>query len=497
MNLIPEIAKNTGNYFCTWDSQCDAMYALMPEAKYVPSRDAMNEEFLFGDDGLLRSFDGVRGDLIVVLDDGWDVPYGTTDTRLFGLLEADKERFPSLKDMHPAQRLKTLSERVKSLGYRGLGLWVPTQTPSVVNGAEISYTPQEERLYWEERAKWCHEAGVLYLKADWGAHRGDADYCIMMTECMRKYAPGLAIEHGLVGRPLFENEKDGHAVPDPVKTYLKKVLPFSDYLRTYDVVHELKYASTVDRAVVCLEAARDTEGHCAVLSIEDTALIGAALGCSSGVMRHDFEKVRKHLPLPPRLVSESVCALRWQRIAPPFAANRGKLYVSSERLKDVWHCPQRKENLWPKVPEGDYYVTAPSAVSRNTELPAVNAKGEKPYTVCSVHPDTGAFCLAVTPRTVAGKIDVTCLAEIRAKAGSAAAPVGLFGRFESLRIEFDETIEGRRIYAQSLLSDEAYDVTGMVYASGSSLTVPGDLMLKTGKPEDPESGIPAVVLSIN
>lgn len=492
MNLIPNEIKNTGNYFCTWDSQCDEMYARDPSAESIPSRDAMCEDFLFGENGLLRSFDGVRSDLIVVLDDGWDVPYGAKDRRVFGSLIADPERFPALRTLHPAERLRTLSEKIRALGYRGLGLWVPTQTPSLVDGKEIARTPEKERLYWEERAKWCHEAGVVYLKADWGEHQGDADYCRMMTECMRQYAPGLAIEHGLVGRPLFESQ-DGHAVPDRVNEYLRTVLPACDSLRTYDVVHEIKYASTVDRAAVCLAAAQSVTGTCAVLNIEDTALIGAGLGCAVGVMRHDFEKKRKYLPLPPRLVSESVCALRWQRIAPPFAANRGSLHVAQERLKDVWHCPKRAGNFWPNVSEGDYYITAPAAVSRNMPLPTVTAAGEKPYVVCSVHPDTGALCAAVTPRTFGSDIDVTPPAAIALQGACASAPIGLFGRFESLSVDFDEPVEGRRVFAQNLLDDAAQDVSGQVALCGNRMTVPGDLMLRIGAPEDAARGIPAVV----
>ena len=496
MNLIPNRIKTTGNYFCTWDSQCDEMHAGDPTADGIQSRDAMCEDFLFGENGLLRRFDGVRGDLIVVLDDGWDVPYGAEDPRLFGSLETDPERFPSLASLHPAARLKALSEKVRSLGYRGLGLWAPTQTPSLVDGREVTRTPQEERLYWEERARWCHEAGVVYLKADWGQHQGDADYCAMMTDCMRRYAPGLAIEHGFVGRPLFESAENGCGVPEHVTDYLHKVLPVSDYLRTYDVVHELKYASTVDRTAICLSAAQDVRGDCAVLNIEDTALIGAALGCAVGVMRHDYEKKRKYLPLPPRLVSESVCALRWQRIAPPFAANRGSLSIAAERLKDVWHCPERTGHFWPNVPEGDYYVTAPAAIARNMSLPVVTAKGDKPYVVCSVHPDTGSLCAAVTPRTFGSAVDVTPLADIALQGGCADAPIGLFGRFDTLSIDFGEPVEGRRVFAQNLLADAAQDVTDCVSLSGSRLTVPGDLMLQIGEPEDPDRGIPAVVFQI-
>ena len=152
VNLIPDEPKPTGSYFCTWDSQCDHMNTQKNRPKDRGSRDAMCEDFLFGENGLLNSFDGVRKDLIVVLDDGWDVPYGAKDRRIFGSLEADEERFPSLRELTPAARLKALSDRIKALGYRGLGLWVPTQSPSLVNGKELSRTPEEERLYWEERA---------------------------------------------------------------------------------------------------------------------------------------------------------------------------------------------------------------------------------------------------------------------------------------------------------------------------------------------------------
>ncbi len=495
MNLIPDKPQVTGNYFCTWDSQSDQMYTWKDRPAALSARDAMNEDFLFGENGLLNSFQGIREDLIVVLDDGWDVPYGAKDTRIFGSLEAEPERFPSLAALSPAERLRALSDRIRSLGYRGLGLWVPTQSPSLVNGREITRTPEEERLYWEERAKWCHDGGVLYLKADWGAHQGDADYCAMMTACMRKYAPGLLIEHGFTGRPLFESEKDGCAVPEAAQAYLEIVLPVSDYLRTYDVCHELKYASTVDRAAICLQAAHICQAN-AILNIEDTALIGAALGCSVGVMRHELEKERKHINLPPRRVSETAAALRWQRIAPPFAAGKGSLMVTDERLKDVWRCARREPGHWPDVPAGDYYVTAPSAIARNMPLPEVLSEGEKPYVLCSIHPETGALCVAATPRTFPTGVDQTPLAEIRVKGASSQKPVGLFGSFTFHTVTFEEPVEGCRVVAQNLLCDEAEDVTPQVLLSGRRMTVPGDLMRRIGATEDGENGIPAIVLQL-
>ncbi len=495
-NFIPEIPTDTGNYFCTWDSQCKTMYLRNPDADRIPSRDAMCEEYIFGKDGLLNSFKGIREDLIVVLDDGWDVPYGTTDSRVFGSLEADPERFPSLKNMTPPERLKVLSGWVRELGYRGLGLWIPTQMPYFADGQETEHTIEEERSHWEERARWCNYADIVYWKADWGKYQNDPDYCIMMNECARIFAPGLKIEHGFADYPLFEPEERGYEIADWQKDYLRKVLPVDDYLRTYDVVHELKYASTLNRTAICLKEASEISGPCAVLNIEDTALIGAGLGCCIGVMRHDFEKKGTYIPLPPRLVSESACALYWQRIAPPFSANAVKVCISDERLKDIWHCPGRAKNVWPRVSPGDYYVTAPAAVSRNMPLPEVSANGEKPYVVCSVHPENSALCIAVTPRTIGGEFHVTPLADIKVKGECAVAPIGIFGRFNSLTIEFEKSVEGCKVYAQNMLSDTAKDITACVILTGNSMTIDGRLMLDIGAPEDEENGIPAVIFRL-
>ena len=118
------------------------------------------------------------------------------------------------------------------------------------------------------------------------------------------------------------------------KRYLREVLPVSDYLRTYDVAPEFRYASTLHRAAFCLRAAAEVSGECAVLNVEDTALIGAALGCSLGVMRHPGEERMQKLTYNYRPLSETLCALRWQRMAPPFAANRGKTLISEETLRD-------------------------------------------------------------------------------------------------------------------------------------------------------------------
>ena len=63
-------------------------------------------------------------------------------------------------------------------------------------------------------------------------------------------------------------------------------------------------------------------------------------------------------------------------------------------------------------------------------------------------------------------------------------------------IAFDEPVENHRIFAQNLLSDAAQDVTNLVTVAGNSLTVCGNMVLQIAMPEDPEKGIPAIVLQV-
>ena len=63
--------------------------------------------------------------LIFVFDDGWDVPYGlkNNDNNDFGSLILNEERFPSFSG-EPKERMKKLVDKVKSFGWKGVGLWI-------------------------------------------------------------------------------------------------------------------------------------------------------------------------------------------------------------------------------------------------------------------------------------------------------------------------------------------------------------------------------------
>ena len=54
MNLIPSPRKTTFNYWCTWDTQWNVLKENTPPGQPIPTRDRMDEAFLFGPDGVMR-----------------------------------------------------------------------------------------------------------------------------------------------------------------------------------------------------------------------------------------------------------------------------------------------------------------------------------------------------------------------------------------------------------------------------------------------------------
>ena len=74
------------------------------------------------------------------------------------------------------------------------------------------------------------------------------------------------------------------------------------------------------------------------------------------------------------------------------------------------------------------------------------------------------------------------------------APVGLFGRFARMTVEFDRSVEGRRVWAQSLAGDAAEDVTGEVELRGNTLSIAGATAARVAGAAENE--LPAIVLKL-
>ena len=126
MNLIPEQSGTTPNYWCTWGIQNSSLRSREHAENLVftgdqgahSARENLNAELLFGKNGWSDQFDGIRGDLSLMLDDGWDVAYGIhpkENLSSFGSVLPDPQRFPFCTGS-PEERLEKLNRKVQSRG---------------------------------------------------------------------------------------------------------------------------------------------------------------------------------------------------------------------------------------------------------------------------------------------------------------------------------------------------------------------------------------------
>jgi hypothetical protein len=178
LNLVPTAASKAVNYWCTWNTQNVAWMVgldhVSPQdmegsAGAAKARASLNEDLLLGKNGWARRFfQRARTDLYLVLDDGWDTPPSGSMVEHLSSMILHPGRFPSHQAGSHAQRLKSLNDAVKCLGWRGIGVWLPAQesAPFMEEHPEI-----EPEAYWRERIEWSREAGIEYWKVDWACFR--------------------------------------------------------------------------------------------------------------------------------------------------------------------------------------------------------------------------------------------------------------------------------------------------------------------------------------
>ena len=263
--VTPTGGAPTPNYWCTWSTQGKMLkvYKESGEIKFagdqgiVGIRENLNEQVLFrkGAGWARVLYPKSRAGMNIVLDDGWDVGVGISpgrDAGKFGSMVLDAGRFPSFPGS-PAERLKKLVRTVRDLGWRGLGLWVAPQ----MQGERWGKLNPDEAAYEELRRKigWCGEAGVSYLKVDWGARDRSVEYRRKMSEFARELAPDMLVEHcRTLGVPLNGVRKADGAqgvvvgsgrwegdeyYEREIRPYAEKVLAFCDSFRIYDSVEPL------------------------------------------------------------------------------------------------------------------------------------------------------------------------------------------------------------------------------------------------------------------
>ena len=461
MNLIPETSSACYDYMCTFANQRLPAQELGITGEGASElRDSLTDETLFGKRNYYHPFDGAdRAALYLMVDDGWDVPMGTANLagapNLFGWCDPDPEKFPHY-GRTPAERLKTLCEKTKALGYAGLGLWISPQMR--FEDANAPSSLDEARKYWSERARWCHEAGISYWKIDWGVRCSEVDYRRMLTEVAREFAPGLIVEHA-VCQPPFSQMGD----VERRRALTKALLPYSDVFRLYDVIPPFLDSSMLARLDEALSAGAAAQyGAKGILNAEVCPEICAAMGCAAGVMS-----------APPTGGMMRAC-LRWHRIAPPYGIFGGVYRKSGDCLTDEFYF-ERDPADWVHVKGQTLTESAPAIMARDCALPVVKNGAMKPF-ICASRNPSGAYSIAAIKRTIDPNSGIIALADVTFSVGRASEPVGIFGLFRSLTLVYQEEIAGKRVLLQELLEDSAKDITDDCAIDGRQITIDGRLL---------------------
>ena len=475
MNFIPKESKLCYDYLCTWTLQGVTATKVGihsndagDDHRDVPDvltdyRDALTDELLFGSECYYHPYDRTyRAGLYLLLDDGWDVPFGSNAKletgRSFGACSPNREKFPNYGET-PVERLKTLKRKAQDFGYAGIGLWIATETGG--SGKGDLGIGEEARRYWAERARWCEEAGVSYWKIDWGKHC-DPEYRKMLTEVLRENAPHIIIEHAVCQPPYSDMGNIGNRVKET-----EKDLPLSDVFRLYDVVPPFKDSSMLMRVDEALSASigmKPQYGTKGILNAETCSSICAALGCAIGIMDENSTDS-----------SDEAC-LRWHRLAPPFSVYDADYKKSDLRLTDSFFF-DRKPSWFLNVAGKHLKETAPAVMARGCELPEVKAVGDVlPFVIASKNPYTGAYSIATVKRTINPNSEIIGVADITFRVGSLDAPIGIFGYYNSLTLVFDEPIGDARVYVQDMMAETATDVTEKCGIDGTSVIFDGDDM---------------------
>lgn len=487
-NLIPDAANSSPDYYCTWQTQ---LYATS-DGKPVKQREIICENSLFNTEkpfGWAYFYEKVRGDLILVMDDSWDVPI-KDDPSYYGSLILNEEKFPEATKgaASNAQALKNLTDKMKGLGWKGLGGWVCAQeSERFLNG-------QSAVEYWIARLKEANESGFAYWKIDWGKRGDDFEYRKRITDLAHTYAPDLVIESALV----------------------EEIIPYSDVFRTYDVPAVMSIPMTMEKIYNILKKYTTEPGYGGLINCEDEVYIAAAGGFTIGIERHpyagEFINGKKDMSFPDchrnikTKLAEITRAVKWHKIAPAFAVNCNETSFDETTLSDTWafeNYASEIEEWWLRyspisdfMSDGKVTKTACAAIARRMPLPEVtpDQNGDIPFIIAAKNPN-GAASVVTAGRT-RGREYWIPRCDIQLDVGEAKI-FGIFGRYQNLTMSTDFETENVQILMQDLADETAYDVTG-IKKGKNNLVIPGELIEKIGTmaQDEADTSEPGLVMKI-
>tara|TARA_R110002049_G_scaffold3795_5_gene27552 strand:- start:7150 stop:8784 length:1635 start_codon:yes stop_codon:yes gene_type:complete len=498
-NLVPTEVGSAPNYWCTWYWQnyliLKGQEVTNPDAQTIytnmAARENMNEKSIFGKDGMANiMLPKTRSDYYFVIDHGWQ------DKRIkdhtFFTLIMDTLDFPNYAHLEPRERLKQMNIDIKALGWKGLGLWVRGN-------------PNEDEL--RKFVEWSKYTGIEYWKID----GGDTEH-FYASKIKNEIYPQLTLEQITGSRPVnskwdipnlslypslyrsndtvLESQKASlNGKPNQVEKTLETIKN-TDVFRTYDAAPLLVSTTTMQRVHDILVQTAGKPEYKAFLNIQDECNVAAALGLVVAVKRHPMTTPRMykgkdfHLQISgdrhvdQRLNEMDRFAL-WQRIAPPMTAGYGTYKYSAENLVDS--IVFKENNTFYKVTHGKMVrQSAPAIMARNIPLPKVEYKSLAPYVMASKFPN-GAVAIATEGRVTPENSWTHPKAKIELKELEVNKPIGIFGYYEDLTLDFTKGLSNDiRIFGQDLLSHNAIDITNKVQIDYNKIILSGALIEEIG-----------------
>lgn len=497
-DLVQEAPGLAPSYWSTWGAQCYASGAetvdrALREGGMGAVAAQISEERLFGGKGWARALDRVRQDLYLLIDVGWDLAPGAAVDRepwLLGGHEVSAAKFPSAKGS-PTERLRRLNELCVQNGWRGAGLWVAAQPHGEgLNGKTASNEETENQL--RDRLRWSRDAGIAYWKVDAGA-RANGRYRQLISEMALEEAPSLVVEHCRRWGPLNDEKYPWEDVPAAgsgefhrwgagrlLQDYTR-LAEVAQVFRTGETTGHLSIATTLDRVAALLVSSTERPNQPCLLNCEDEPYLGAVLGCTLGITRHPAWADPRGRGYNPRelhrRMDEVTRAVRWQRMAPPFAAGLGRTNFDDARLADSWMFQEGESRAYwlagKTVPQ-----SAPARVARNMALPQVGGP-ERPFVVASLHPND-SVAVATLPRVEAGRGFYYPLADVTLTLEALRPLVAVFGRYRSLTLQTPGLGKAPRILAQDLAGETPRDITARVAVTATEVVIPGEVLHEVG-----------------
>jgi hypothetical protein len=132
------------------------------------------------------------------------------------------------------------------------------------------------------------------------------------------------------------------------------------------------------------------------------------------------------------------------------SAEEGKYTATDYELVDFY--PHTEVDLWEEEAYGKtVYQSAPATMARNMPLPKVEVEGDAPYVMASAYPN-GAVCVATEGRVKPEDQWYHPRAKVTIGVDDLNSPIGVFGHYDSLVLEFSASIEDvKHLWGQDLV----------------------------------------------